>query len=220
MAPARGASLALGQGRRLRHAMSRVMLIGVGKRDAGKIATSLSEVGVTCETVPTMETALERVPADPPTLIITTQPDQIEPLSALHAALRVSAPATPFLVLLKRPSTWMRALSMMRARRARMFVVSVETFFRAGGHQACEWRVWTKTFRCAGEGSAHAVDHDGFFHVARRRFVRRSFQAMEQRAGGDAEFGIGDAVRNPVGRSLVVGRKLGGIDGVAIARGS
>ncbi len=94
--------------------MSRVMLIGVEKRDASKIAAYLSEVGVTCETVPTMETALERLPADPPTLIITTQPDQIEPLSALHATLKVSAPATPFLVLLKRPSTD-AALSAMRA---------------------------------------------------------------------------------------------------------
>jgi hypothetical protein len=94
--------------------MSRVMLIGVGKRDASKITTYLGEVGVTCETVPTMESALERVPADPPTLIITTQPDQIEPLAALHATLKINAPATPFLVLLKRPTTE-AALSVMRA---------------------------------------------------------------------------------------------------------
>jgi hypothetical protein len=94
--------------------MARVMLIGLPKRDAHKISSILDDVGVQCDTVPSLENAYERLPADPPTLIITTQPETSEPLSALHANLKVNAPATPFLVVLNRPSTD-AALSVMRA---------------------------------------------------------------------------------------------------------
>lgn len=80
--------------------MPRVMLVGLPKRELKRVAGYFQTVGVSCEALPTIETAVEKLPADPPTLIITPKPDLMESLHHLRHTLRTSAPATPFLVLL------------------------------------------------------------------------------------------------------------------------
>jgi len=80
--------------------MPRVMLVGLPKKQRLQVEGYFKTVGVTCEALPTLENAVEKLPADPPTLIITPRPDPLEALYHLHHTLKKSAPATPFLVLL------------------------------------------------------------------------------------------------------------------------
>lgn len=81
--------------------MSRVMLVGLAKKDQLRFQKVLGAVQVKCEAIPTLDAALERIPADPPALVITEKPELAESLDALQSTLKTSAPTTPFLVVLK-----------------------------------------------------------------------------------------------------------------------
>ncbi len=80
--------------------MGRVMLVGFSNREEKNVVTYFRTVGVECETLPKIENAIERLSANPPTLIITKKPDQIESLYGLKSVLQTSSPTTPFLVVL------------------------------------------------------------------------------------------------------------------------
>lgn len=94
--------------------MARVLCIGLPKNDQKKFGAYFQSVGVACEFQPQMDAALEKLPADPPTLVITQKPDKLETLQALGAVLKTNAPATPFLVALTE-STSTAALESMNA---------------------------------------------------------------------------------------------------------
>ncbi len=76
------------------------MLIGFSKKDQLRMDGYFKTVGVTCEMLPGIEAAIEKIPADPPTLVIVPKPDPMESLHNLQQTLKKSAPATPFLVVL------------------------------------------------------------------------------------------------------------------------
>lgn len=94
--------------------MAKVMLIGLGARDARRMESIFSSVGVFCESVPTFESALEKIPADPPSLVIASRTDRPEPLHGLQSVLAASAPATAWLAALGDPGM-PAALEAMRA---------------------------------------------------------------------------------------------------------
>lgn len=84
--------------------MARVMLVGVEGKDNLRIQEYFRTVGVPCEAMPSMEKAIERIPTDPPTLVITEKPDVLDTLTGLQYVLKTNAPATPFLVLMPKES--------------------------------------------------------------------------------------------------------------------
>lgn len=80
--------------------MSRVTLVGLSKKDSLQFQTYFQTVGVACDFLPNLESLMDKLPADPPTLIVAEKPDQLEALQSLRAVLKVNAPATPFIVTL------------------------------------------------------------------------------------------------------------------------
>lgn len=81
--------------------MPRVMLIGFQKKEQLRVEGYFKTVGVTVEALPAVEKAVERIPADPPTLVMLPKPDPMDSLRTLQETLKKSAPATPFLVVLE-----------------------------------------------------------------------------------------------------------------------
>lgn len=94
--------------------MSKVLLVGMGARDAKKLETIFLSVGVSCDVVPTYDAAMEKIPADPPSLVIAAKPDRPEPLHGLQSVLSASAPATAWLAALRKPQM-PEAIEAMRA---------------------------------------------------------------------------------------------------------
>jgi hypothetical protein len=94
--------------------MSKVLLVGFKEKEGKKLSSIFGSVGVTCETLPHVDAALEKIPADPPTLVFTAGPDHIETLYSLDSVLKSSAPATPFLVMLNE-ATLLPAMEAMKA---------------------------------------------------------------------------------------------------------
>lgn len=80
--------------------MPRVMLIGFPKRQLLRVEGYFKTAGVSCEAQPSIDKAVEKLPNDPPTVVLTPRPDSIEQLHLLQLTLKQSAPATPFLVVL------------------------------------------------------------------------------------------------------------------------
>lgn len=80
--------------------MSKVLLVGLSKKDAPKMAAIFKTVDVASDAVPTMEQALEKIPGDRPTVVVAQLPNQMESLASLNHVLKTSASATPFVVLM------------------------------------------------------------------------------------------------------------------------
>jgi len=80
--------------------MSRVLLVGLQISDLKKFQRAFSSVQVPCEALPSIDAALERIPAEPPVLVVAQKPDRLESLHGLQSVLKTNAPATPFLVAL------------------------------------------------------------------------------------------------------------------------
>jgi DNA-binding NtrC family response regulator len=57
-------------------------------------------VGLPCDVLPTVDAAMEKVPANPPAVIVAKEPEKAEVLDDLSTVLKRNAPATPFLVAL------------------------------------------------------------------------------------------------------------------------
>lgn len=94
--------------------MSRVLLIGLPKQDEENFKRHFSSVDVKTEILPTLDSAFEKIPGDPPSLIVTESTETLEPLRALNDVLKTNAPATPFLVVTSNKNSH-AALSVMRA---------------------------------------------------------------------------------------------------------
>jgi DNA-binding NtrC family response regulator len=94
--------------------MAGISLIGLPKKDADNFERHFSSVDVKTEILPTLDAAFEKIPADPPSLIVTESTATLEPLRALHDLLKMNAPATPFLVVTSDARS-SAALSVMRA---------------------------------------------------------------------------------------------------------
>lgn len=80
--------------------MSKVLLVGFPARDERRVTAYFRSVDVACDAAPTMESALLKIPKDPPTLVVADRPSRIEEIHGLREVLRQAAPATPFLVVI------------------------------------------------------------------------------------------------------------------------
>lgn len=94
--------------------MPKVLLVGIGKKEEKRMDAFFKSVGVDCLKVATIDAAIERIPSDPPTLIIAENPDSSGALYSLDSVLKTSAPSTPFLVALPQSSV-SKALDAMKA---------------------------------------------------------------------------------------------------------
>lgn len=82
--------------------MPRVMLVGLAESEAKRLAKIYQKVNVACEVLSSIDTALDRIAADPPALVVAERPDRLEALHGLHSVLKTRAPATPYLVTMDR----------------------------------------------------------------------------------------------------------------------
>ncbi len=80
--------------------MSKVLLIGLSAKDDKRVASYFHSVEVNTVSVSSIESAIEKIPGDPPTAIVVERPANPEEIYGLRDVLRQSAPATPFLVIL------------------------------------------------------------------------------------------------------------------------
>jgi DNA-binding response OmpR family regulator len=84
--------------------MAKVLLIGFPPKDEKKVASYFHSVEVETVSLPSMEVAMQKLAADPPTVIVADRPDRLESIHGLREVLRQNAPATPFLIVLPEPS--------------------------------------------------------------------------------------------------------------------
>lgn len=94
--------------------MSRVLLVGLPPKERVKVEDYFKSVGVPCDSLPTIDAALERIPTDPPSLILVENPNTIDPLNGLAAVLKTNAPTTSYVVTMPEQQVE-RALDIMRA---------------------------------------------------------------------------------------------------------
>lgn len=80
--------------------MSKVLLIGFPAKEQKKVASFFQSVEVNTVTLPSIDSALEKISSDPPTLIVADRPTRPEEIFSLREVLKQAAPATPFLVVL------------------------------------------------------------------------------------------------------------------------
>jgi hypothetical protein len=94
--------------------MGKVLLVGFGSREHKRMTAYFRSVDVVCDTASSVEAALQKIPKDPPTLVVAERPARLEEIHGLRDVLRQAAPATPFLLVL--PETRMDlALPALRA---------------------------------------------------------------------------------------------------------
>lgn len=80
--------------------MSKVLLIGLRAKEDKRVASYFHSVDVATISLPSIESALDKIAGDPPTAIVVERPANAEEIFSLRDVLKQSAPATPFLVIL------------------------------------------------------------------------------------------------------------------------
>jgi len=80
--------------------MSKVLLIGLSPKEDKRVASYFQSVEVNTVSLPSIESALDKIAGDPPTAIVVERPANAEEIFSLREVLKQSAPATPFLVVL------------------------------------------------------------------------------------------------------------------------
>jgi|GEM_PF-3624779 len=92
---------------------TRVLLVGFDKTENENIKKIYGAVQVATESLASIESAMERIPTDPPALVLAEEPASLDSLKALDLCLKAHAPSTAVLVTLKSPSL-NRAVDAMR----------------------------------------------------------------------------------------------------------
>jgi len=94
--------------------MSRVLLAGLTGKDNDRLQKIYEAVGTPCEVVPTVDGAMERIPANPPALVVVKYDGHLEPIHGVAEVLRTSAPVTAMIAILPDPKLEV-AVRVMRA---------------------------------------------------------------------------------------------------------
>lgn len=94
--------------------MSKVLLVALPTKDKSRIEEYFHSVGVSCDYLPSIDAALERIPLDPPSLVVVEDPQLLEPLGGLQSTLKNHAPTTAFVVT-TRATQAAKSIELMRA---------------------------------------------------------------------------------------------------------
>jgi ActR/RegA family two-component response regulator len=79
---------------------SRVMLVGMSKRQGTRLQKIFKSVQVECDLMAGFDNAFTKISTDPPALVLAAKPDDMSAVHSLNLVLSNSAPATPFLMML------------------------------------------------------------------------------------------------------------------------
>ncbi len=94
--------------------MTRVILAGLPKNETERLQKIYETVNTPCEVTPSVDAAIERIPANPPALVVMPFDGRIEPVFGMSEVIRTSAPVTALIAILPEPKMEL-ALKVFRA---------------------------------------------------------------------------------------------------------
>ncbi len=80
--------------------MSKILLAGLPAKDSDRLQKIFGKVNAPCEVLSTVDAAMERIPANPPALVIVSYEGAMEPIWGMSEVLKTSAPVTAFLAVI------------------------------------------------------------------------------------------------------------------------
>jgi len=94
--------------------MRRVLIAGFKKSEQSAVEKIFSSVQVPCETVESIETAIERIGNEAPALVMAKETESVNTIQSLDMTLKLKSPTTPIIVTLNNKNME-KALDFMKA---------------------------------------------------------------------------------------------------------